>query len=527
MFEFGLSVLFAIIPGLILFLYGIEQFSRELQASVGKYFRGALEKATKTPLRGLVTGTFFTSIVQSSTATTVITVSLVNAGLISFYQSLGIIFGANVGTTVTAQLVAFKLTFFAPVLILAGFVLDLVGKKYKVFGKPIFYFGLVFFGLSLMSDAVAPLRSDPQVVSLLTSFSFIPLGIAAGFILTNVFQSSSVVTGILVVLAANGLIGLGQALPVIFGADIGTTTTALVASYRMNVFAKRSAVAHFLFNVLGVLIFLPFVAVYVSFIAGLGGSPAQQVANAQTIFKVIIAFIFIVFITQFRALVERIVPSKEREILLKSEYLEKLPEGRGELFDAIEKELVNSLSVSLRIFDAAVGSLKGRDNSQQVSRLEELANFLHEKITPACLVLSKKKLSDAEVERVVLLSRTSDLVEQVSNMGSNLGTVASRLREEEYALSKESLKGLDEVYCLLRRNMVLLLEEFPKLSNKSISNFRKNESLLRKRITLDYEIYLERLSKDSDKTAGTAFGQALAMLQDSEEKIREIRKLFN
>jgi phosphate:Na+ symporter len=527
LFEFGISVLFALIPGLILFLYGIEQFSKELQASVGKYFRGALGKVTKTPLRGLVTGTIFTSIVQSSTATTVITVSLVNAGLISFYQSLGIIFGVNIGTTVTAQLVAFKLTFFAPVLILVGFGLDLVGRKYKVFGKPIFYFGLVFFGLSLMSDAVAPLRTDPAIVSLLTSFSFIPLGILAGFILTNVFQSSSVVTGILVVLAANGLVGLGQALPIIFGADIGTTTTALIASYKMNVFAKRAAVAHFLFNVLGVLIFLPFVALYISFISGLGGSPAQQVANAQTIFKVIIAFIFIIFISQFRALVERIIPSKEKEILLKSEYLEKLPEGKSELFDAIQNELMNSLSVSLRIFDSTTASLKGKDNSQQVTRLEELANFLHEKITSACLVLSKKNLSDEEVERVVLLSRTSDLVEQVSNMGSNLGAVASQLKEQDYVLSKESLRGLDEVYGLLRKNLVILVEEFPKLSNKSIAGFRKNEGLLRERITVNYEIYLERLSKDSDKTAGTAFGQALAMLQDSEEKVREVRKLFN
>ena len=244
-------MIFAVIPAVILFLYGIDNFSEEVRHLAGEHFRTVLQKATKTSLRGALAGAAVTAIVQSSTATTIIVVGLVNAGAISFLGSLGLIIGANVGTTLTAQLVAFKLTAFAPAFLILGFVLTLIRSPYRSLGKPIFYFGLVFYSLNLISSIVAPLQGDPSLLSLFSMTSNVFTAIIIGFIITNIFQSSSVTAGLVVVMAQSNLITATQAIPMILGANIGTTLTGLVVSLRMNAAAKRTAVAQFFFNLLG------------------------------------------------------------------------------------------------------------------------------------------------------------------------------------------------------------------------------------------------------------------------------------
>jgi len=181
------DLLFAVIPAVILFLYGIDNFSEEVRHVAGERFRSILQKATKTSLRGALAGAAVTAIVQSSSATTVIAVGLVNAGAISFLGSLGLIIGANVGTTLTAQLVAFKLTAFAPVLVVLGFAASLIRGPYRAFGKPIFYFGLVFYSLNLISSIVAPLQGDADVLSLLSMTDNILIAIMIGFVITNIW----------------------------------------------------------------------------------------------------------------------------------------------------------------------------------------------------------------------------------------------------------------------------------------------------------------------------------------------------
>ncbi|MDP3562970.1 MAG: Na/Pi symporter, partial [Methanoregula sp.] len=199
------ELVFAIIPGIILFLYGIEQFSREVQLAAGDYFRNLIQHLTKTPVRGTAAGALVTSLVQSSTATTIITVGLVNAGIISFTASLGIIFGANLGTTLTSQLVALNLTAFAPLFILIGFIIGIIPGRFRIFGRPVFYFGLVFFSLSLISSVMVPYRTDPELLALMAMMDTVFLQIAFGFLITNIFQSSSVTTGLVVVMSQNGL----------------------------------------------------------------------------------------------------------------------------------------------------------------------------------------------------------------------------------------------------------------------------------------------------------------------------------
>jgi len=302
--EWNLIIL--IISVVILFLFSIRKFSEEVQKVSGKRFKDFLKKLTRTPLRGTFIGAFVTSIVQSSSATTVILVGLVSAGLISFRNSLGVIFGANIGTTITSQLIALNLTSIAPFFIILGFLIELFGRKFKLLGRPIFYFGLVFFSLSLISTYMEPLASNPYFISFLSSTSNILIAIFLGFLFTFFVQSSSITSGLAVVLVGGGLLNFTQAIGIIFGANIGTTTTAIFSSWGLNKEAKKTALAHFLFNILGVLMFLPFLFQFENLVTALGGSAQQQVANAHLIFNLVSAGIFLIFISPFEKLVEKL-----------------------------------------------------------------------------------------------------------------------------------------------------------------------------------------------------------------------------
>lgn len=303
------NVFFTVLALVAVFLFSIKKFSNQMERVAGDRFKHIVRTLTSTPLRGTLIGTVVTALLHSSTATTVMTVGLVNAGIISFYNSLGIVFGANIGTTLTLQLVALKLTSIAPYIVLVGFLLDVVGKKR--YGKPIFYFGMVFFCLALISQFVAPLQSDPFVVSLFSQITSVGVALFVGVIVTVMFQSSTIVSGLVLILAANGLLQFDQALGIIFGANIGTTSTSLIASVSMDHAAKKTALAHFLFNLISVIIFLPFIPEYASFIKWIGGDIGMQIANAQVIFNIVGTIIFLIAIKPFAKLIELLVPHKQ------------------------------------------------------------------------------------------------------------------------------------------------------------------------------------------------------------------------
>lgn len=289
-----------------IFLFGIQKFSKQIHQTADERFKALLRSATATRLRGLLLGVSFTSLIQSSTATTVILASLVNAGLLSFENSIAVIFGANIGTTVTSQLIALNIPNIAPYIILIGFIVTYFGGGYKHFGKPIFYFGLIFFSLSLISLYLQPLKNDPQVLAAFGQISDVYTAIFIGVVFTAIIQSSSVTSGLVLVLVGNGLLTFDQAVGIIIGANLGTTATVLIASVAMNVGARRVALAHFLFNIIGIAIFLPFINTYSTFIQGLGGSVEQQVANAHIMFNVVLVVIFLTLFRPFSALVQAI-----------------------------------------------------------------------------------------------------------------------------------------------------------------------------------------------------------------------------
>ncbi|MDM7861007.1 Na/Pi symporter [Alteromonas sp. ASW11-36] len=302
-----LHLIIAGLSGIILFVFGLDNFSKEIEKISGEQFRNALSSATRYPIIGVLIGAIVTMFIQSSSATSVISIGLVNAGVLSFKNSVGIIFGSNIGTTVTAQLVAFKLTHFAPFFIVLGFILTIMRNRASLFGKAVFYFGFVFFSLNLISTTLEPLQHNPTLIAFLTEPQNPVYAILLGCVFTALVQSSSVTTGLAIIFTQQGMIGLENAVPLILGANIGTTATALIAVFNMDTAAKKAALSHFLFNVGGVVLFLPILFMYGYKLAEFDQNPALALANIHLVFNLTASLIFTVFIGPFTRFVDYVL----------------------------------------------------------------------------------------------------------------------------------------------------------------------------------------------------------------------------
>ena len=310
---------FGFLGGLALFLYGMQLMGEGLQRAAGEKLEKILEALTGVLVVGVALGAVVTAVLQSSSATTVMTVGLVNAGLMTLKQAFGIVMGANIGTTITAQLIAFKLTDYVTLILAIGFAMQMLAKRRrgKYFGQVLLGFGILMLGMSMMGQSVLPLREYQGFVDFIGRFSHNPiLGIGVGIVMTVLIQSSSATIGILIAMASQGLIPLEGAIPVLLGDNIGTCITAIMAAWRANATAKRVALAHVLFNLIGSIIFVTFMGLFVKLV--LAVSPAhdiaRQIANAHTTFNIINTLIFLPIATPFIKLVERLMPGKQRSI---------------------------------------------------------------------------------------------------------------------------------------------------------------------------------------------------------------------
>jgi phosphate:Na+ symporter len=476
-------------------------------------------------VRGTAAGALVTAVVQSSTATTVITVGLVNAGVISFAASLGIIFGANLGTTLTSQLVALNLTAFAPIFILIGFVIGLIPGKYRIFGRPIFYFGLVFFSLALISNVMAPYRTDPQLIQLVGMMDTVFLQIAFGFLITNIFQSSSVTTGIVVVMSQNGLLTPGVAIPILLGANLGTPTTALLVAARMNTSAKRAAVAHFLFNFLGVLMFLPVLGIFTNLIISLGGDAGQQVANAHLLFNLTCCIVFLILINPFARIVMRVVPGREDDVVFMPKHLRHpLPVSTLETIALIEQEIQNLLTLPGRLLEELEGMVADpKKYSPQVRQLRDYATYLDGQISEAALELSSRDLSSEDIARLAGLVRISKLGQVLADQTGDLDEIIHQIQEKGITLSDPSKNAIQQTLIPCGMNLKTLADEFPHISDLVNEAMRKQDDILRETITRQYQEYLERFAS-RQTPSGSEFSRVLFQIEGMAATIREIRK---
>lgn len=300
------GIIIGIVASVILFLYSVISFGKEIKKIAGHRIKSFLSHITSNPVKGVIFGAISTAILQSSSATSVLVASLADTGLISFYNTLGVIFGINIGTTITSQLVAFDAMSISPFIITFGILIQIWGNSFKKFGKTIIYFGLLFFSIYLISLFTS--QVDQEVLGSFLSITSNPfIAIIMGILASIIFQSSSVVSGIVLVLAGLGHINLAQSVGLILGANIGTTSTVIIASMTMGKDAKKVALSHFLFNFLGVIILLPFLDTFYKIVHYFDGDIIHQVANIHLIFNLTCTFIFLLAIKPFSMLINRII----------------------------------------------------------------------------------------------------------------------------------------------------------------------------------------------------------------------------
>jgi phosphate:Na+ symporter len=430
------AILMGLLGGLALFLFGMDQMSDALKLVAGDGMKRVLAKLTTNRFSGLLAGTFVTAIIQSSSITTVLVVGFISAGLMSLTQSMGVILGADIGTTITAQIVAFKVTKYALALVAIGFALLFCFKndRIKHYGHMIMGLGLIFFGMHLMSDGTTPLRTYEPFLEMMREMNNPLLGILIAAVFTAVVQSSSATMGVVIALSSQGLITLEAGIALAFGANIGTCVTALLAAIGKPREAVRAAVVHMLFKVIGVVIWLPFIVQLSELVTwmspshpGLSGmerlaaEAPRQIANAHTVFNVANAALFIWFTTPLAWLMHRLVPDR---VAVKAEvawpkYLDKiLLQTPSMAMDVVRMELGRLGAAAVRMVRGALKTaLHGSE--ADLKRLEEMDNdvdLLHGAIVTYLGRLSQENLTDRQSEQLHDYLATANYIENIGDM---------------------------------------------------------------------------------------------------------------
>jgi phosphate:Na+ symporter len=424
-----------LLGGLAIFLFGLDQLTDMLKATTGTRMRDLLARVTTNRFKGVLAGGFTTAVIQSSSVTTVLVVGFVSAGLMSLQQSVGVIMGAGIGTTMTAQVIAFKVTQYALLAVVIGFVMQFFfdGERVKRYGSMLLGLGLLFYGMNLMGDATLPLRSYPPFVEILAQMDnpYLAVLISASF--TAVIQSSSATTAVIIVLASQGLISLEQGIPLVFGANIGTCVTALLATLRKQRPALRAALIHVMFNVLGVVIWFGFIdelaelsrwispaAVELEGLERVAAEAPRQIANAHTLFNVGNTMLFIWFTGAFAWCVTKLVPEKRPT---GPGVIEPLFLDRGLLgtpaiaLDAARMEIVRMAGhVVPMVKQATPAVLSG--SAADLDRIQELdkeVDILHEAIVRYLGKVSQENLTAPETESLHDYLGTATLYENIGD----------------------------------------------------------------------------------------------------------------
>ncbi len=446
------DIIFGTVGGLGLFLYGIHIMSDALQKAAGDKMRKILGIITNKAFFGLLAGAGITSIIQSSSATTVMVVGFVNAGLMTLRQSLGVILGADIGTTITAQIIAFKITHYVFPVIGVGFALHFFCKRrvLKQIGLAIFGFGVLFLGLSIMTDTVRYLSDSQAAKEMLINFSRTPvLGVLAGMILTVIVQSSSATVGLTMALGMGGLIDINAAIPLLLGSNIGTCVTAMLASIGTNVGARRTAVAHLLFKIVGVLLLLSILPMYKQLIVYTADNIGRQIANAHTIFNVGIAVLFLPFTELYARLLEKIVPGRDSSLDYAPKFLEPhLLNTPSIAIEQARKELVRMTEMVKAMVDKVMDGFFKKDIAlmHDAIKKEDAVDNLQSSITHYLVELSEKSLSSEMAEKIPALLHSVNDIERVGDISENLVELGERAIEKRLSFSDKAIKELREMY---------------------------------------------------------------------------------
>ena len=454
-----LANVLSLLGGLALFLYGMHMMSGGLEAAAGNRMKSILEKLTANRFLGVAVGAGITAVIQSSSATTVMVVGFVNSGLMSLRQAVWIIMGANIGTTITGQLIALDVGALAPLMAFAGVALVVFFKNPKLhnYGSIVAGLGVLFIGMDMMSAAMKPLADEPAFVSLMTRFENPILGILAGAAFTALIQSSSASVGILQALAASGAISFSSAVFVLFGQNIGTCITAVLASIGTSRNAKRTTLIHLMFNIIGTIIFtivcvlFPLPALVASFTPE---NIPSQIANMHTLFNIVTTLLLLPLGTQMAALTERILPEpaekteEEKREMMGLAYLDKTTLGSSAVWlGKLQQELGRMLDLASENVDAAFQAvISGPDEStEKAIRTEELVDLLNKEISQYVAKAMVRETNAEDSAAVASGFRIAGNIERIGDHAMNILGYGQRLEKENIQLSDDALKELMEM----------------------------------------------------------------------------------
>lgn len=507
------EVIFGLLGGLAVFLFGMNMMSDCLQKAAGDKMKTILSMLTKNPILGVLAGALTTAVLQSSSATTVMTIGFVSAGLMTLPQAISIILGANIGTTMTAQLIAFKLSDYIFVIIFAGFILSFFAKSEKVknIGNTIFAFGLLFLGIETMGDVMKPLAGSAVFTNLIAQVADIPvLGVLVGTLMTLVVQSSSATIAVLQNFASqpgpdgvSSMIGLAGAIPILLGDNIGTTITALLASIGQSKDAKRTAVAHCTFNITGCFLFIWFVKPFAAFIQWISPKGpeieviSRQIANAHTTFNIVMTLIWIPLIWLMVEIVMRIIPDgKEGTVAItEPKFLDNnLLHQPVAAMNMVAKEVINCSTMVKEAIQTTLQAIEENDTRyfEEVQEKTTAVNRVSEKINAYLAdMFAAGVLYEGQTTQIAGVMHMLSDIDRVGSLTNELADILKVDMGKKKKFSKDAVKDLQKALTLIEE---MYAETINILKTGDLDE-AKNMSKLKEKV-LDSDINMRKAHMD-------------------------------
>ena len=513
--------------GLGLFLFGMELMSDSIEKVAGARLRRILEIFTTNRFMGMIVGIIFTGIIQSSSACTVMVVSFVNSGLMNLYQAAGVILGANIGTTITSQLVSFNLSKIAPLILLVGVVVMMFTKKEKVrkVAEVVVGFGILFVGLSTMSQAMANMKNEPQVVNLLMSLKNPFLATLMGFALTAIIQSSSVTVSIVLLLANQDLLPLPITLYIILGCNIGACATAMLASMTGKKDAKRAALIHLLFNIIGTVII--YIALFVAgdqiveLIKSISADNGRFVANAHTLIKIAQVIMLFPFTGWLVKMTYLIVSGEDQKVGYRESYQlkyigDKVVFNPATAVVEVVKELERMASLAEENLNRAMNALITLDEEdiEEVYEVEKNINFLNHAITDYLVKINQTTLPIEDLNSLGALFHVVNDIERIGDHAENVADAARQRKEEGVSISKEAQKELGDMLEMVNKIIRYAVEMFAKSDETHMQEIITLEDQVDEKERELQKKHVERLTKgECSPEAGMIFSDIVSGLE--------------
>lgn len=490
------TMIISMLGGLGLFLYGMKLMGEGIEKVAGAKMKTILEWCTKNRFIGVIVGTIFTAIIQSSSAATVMVVSFVNSGLMSLMQAVGVIMGANIGTTITAQIVAFNLDSIAPIFVIAGVVMIMFFKNETVnkVGEVVFGFGALFLGMSLMKDSMAGIKDSVTVMKMIGSLENPLVAILVGLIITTILQSSSASVGILVTMAGSGLVDLNVCFYVILGCNIGACTSALLVGLTGKKDAKRAALIHLLFNIIGsvimLFILLPFGGHVETWMNSISADPSRAVANTHSIFKIFQVIILFPFAGWIVRLAQFMVPGKDEKAEkyeLKYISLDKSVSPAVAVIE-VTNEIKRMGEIANYNLERSMKALMSGDKNiiDEVFEREHEVDYLSRKITDF-LVKINQLLPVSETRNIAGYYHVVSDIERIGDHAENIAEFAQTKLNENIVFSEKGSEELQKMFQVMNKEVKLALEAFTE----------RNEEHLKEILALEDEV--DELEKQLQK----------------------------